>query len=396
MNVLIYTHHYPSPPELGLVPDTKVIHYFAKMLMEKGHTVQVVHLSYWPVKEIAGAHLPYLWPRQRDYTIEGVPVRLIQYQMLTPRRFYPEGFQAGIINAQLRRMKKQLGWTADKVFVHFPTTFTGLKEIFSGCECTLGDFHNMDCTFLQERDKAGRVIRFIRRLNTWGCRNKRVREYLTSRGGAPVPVYTGIERQLLAPAEEIEARQQRPGGLKLIYAGQLIPLKNVDTLIEAVKRLEGQATLTIVGDGEERARLEAMAEGCQDIRFVGWLPREEVVRLMKEADVFAMVSSPETYGMVYLEAMAQGVIPIASRGEGFDGLIRDGENGLLVPPGDTDALVAALQRIAGMSRTERCAMIDSAYALACSMTEDQTTEGFLRANADPNTAKIAAEKAAEM
>lgn len=396
MNVLIYTHHYPSPPELGLVPDTKVIHYFARMLVEKGHTVQVVHLSYWPVKEIAAAHLPYLWPRQRDYMIEGVPVRLIQYQMLTPRRFYPEWLQAKIINAQLRRMKRQLGWTADKVFVHFPTTFTGLTEVFSGCESTLGDFHNMDCTFLRERDKAGNVLRFVRRLNTWGCRNKRVREYLTSRGGSPVPVYTGIERQLLGAPEEIEARKQRPGGLKLIYAGQLIPLKNVHTLIEAVQRMPGEATLTIVGDGEERARLEAMAADCKDIRFVGWLPREEVVQLMKQADVFAMVSSPETYGMVYLEAMAQGVIPIASRGEGFDGLIRDGENGLLIPPGDTDALVAALQRIAGMPPAERRAMIDSAYALACSMTEDQTTDGFLRANADPKTAKIAAEKAAEM
>lgn len=383
MNVLIYTHHYPSPPELGLVPDTRVIHYFAGMLAEKGHTVQVVHLSYWPVKEIALSHLPFLIPRERSYAIEGVPVRLIQYQMLTPRRFYPEAFQARIINRQLRRMKKQLGWTADKVFVHFPTTFTGLTEIFSGCDCTLGDFHNMDCTFLRERDKDGSVMRFIRGLGTWGCRNKRVREYLTSRGGAPVPVYTGIDRQLLGAPEEIEAKKRLPGGLKLIYAGQLIPLKNVDTLINAVKRLEGRATLTIVGDGEERARLGALAADCESISFKGWLPREEVVRLMKEADVFAMVSSPETYGLVYLEAMAQGVIPVASRGEGFDGLIRDGDNGLLIPPGDVDALVDALQRIAGMSREERAAMIDSAYALACAMTEDQTTEGFLRANAGP-------------
>lgn len=395
MNIIVYTHHYPSPPEMGLVPDTKVVHYFAKMLVEKGHRVQVVHLSYWPVKEISGAHLPYLWPRERDYAIEGVPVRLIQYQMVTPQRFYPEWLQARIINRQLWRMKKQLGWTADKAFVHFPTTFTGLTEIFSDCECTLGDFHNMDCTLLRERDRQGRVLHFIRRLNTWGCRNKRVREYLTSIGGAPVPVYTGIEAALLAPVEEIEQRKQRPGGLKLIYAGQLIPLKNVDTLIEAVQRLEGRATLTIVGDGEERPRLEALAAGNGNIRFTGWLPREEVVSLMKQADVFAMVSSPETYGMVYLEAMAQGVIPVASLGEGFDGLIRDGENGFLIPPGNTDALVEVLDRIAALSPTERRALIDSAYALACAMTEDQTTEGFLRANSAPVTSK-AAEKAAEI
>ncbi len=62
MNVLIYTHHYPAPEELGLVKDTKVVHYFAKMFMEKGHRVQVVYLSYWPVKEIALSHLRALLP----------------------------------------------------------------------------------------------------------------------------------------------------------------------------------------------------------------------------------------------------------------------------------------------------------------------------------------------
>ena len=130
MNILIYTHHYPSPEELGLVKDTKVVHYFARMLMEKGHRVQVVYLFYWPVKEIAVSHLRSIWPVYRDYTYEGVPVHLIQYQMLTPRRTYPENFQAKLINAHLRRMKKKRSFAADKVFVHFPTTFTGLTEIF--------------------------------------------------------------------------------------------------------------------------------------------------------------------------------------------------------------------------------------------------------------------------
>lgn len=380
MNIIVYTHHYPSPQGIGLTQDTKVIHYFAQKLVEKGHRVQVVHLSYWPLKEIAAEHLRYLWPRTQDYMIEDVPVRLIQYQMLTPKRYYPEWFQAPIVNAQLRRMKKELGWTADKVFVHFPTTFTGLTEIFADCKCSLGDFHNMDCSLLRERDSKGKVLRFIRRLNTWGCRNKRVREYLTSCGRTPVPVYTGIEAELLGSPEEIAARKQQPGGLKLIYVGQLIPLKNVDTLIEAVKRLGGKAELTIVGDGQERARLEEMAAGCENITFTGWLPREEALQRMKQADIFAMVSSPETYGMVYLEAMAQGCIPIASRGEGFDGLIRDGENGFLLPPGDADALVALLSRMAAMPQEERCRLIDNAYALACAMTEDQTTEGFLQAN----------------
>lgn len=381
MNVLICTHHYPAPEALGLVPDTKVVHYFARMLMEKGHRVQVIHLAYHPVKEISLSRLRAVLPVYRDYDIEGVPVHLMLYQMLTPRRFYPEGFQARLINAHLRRLKKR--FVPDQVFIHFPTTFTGLTELMRGCPHVLGDFHNMDVTLLKERDKSGRVRAFIRQIPVWGYRNKNVHSYLRDElGGSPVPVYTGIDASLLAPGDFIdEKKRRRPDTLRLIYAGQLIPLKNVDCLILAFSRLSFDAELTIIGDGPERAQLEALAGNHPAITFTGWLPREQVIEKMKDADVFVMVSSPETYGMVYLEAMAQGCIAVASRGEGFDGLIRDGENGFLCAPGDEDELLLALERIAQLPTEERSRLIDAAYTLAISMTEDKTTEGFLRANA---------------
>lgn len=382
MNVLIYTHHYPAPEELGLVKDTKVIHYFAKMLMEKGHRVQVVYLSYWPVKEIALSHICALLPKYSDYTYEGVPVHLIQYQMLTPRRVYPEGFQAKLINAHLKKMKARWNFAADKVFVHFPTTFTGLTEIFADCPCVLGDFHNMDVTFLKERDQKGRMLSFIRRIPTWGYRNKSVRNYMTDTlKAAPVPVYTGIDASLLAePAFIEEKKHKNAHTMHILYAGQLIPLKNVDSLIRAFKQLSFDAELTIIGDGSERDALIQLADGDERISFAGWLPREQVLEHMCRADVFAMISSPETYGLVYLEAVAQGCIAIASRGEGFDGLIEDGKNGFLCAPGNEHELADILERIAAMDAGQRGALIDNGYALACSMTEDKTTEGFLAAN----------------
>ena len=380
MNVLICTHHYPAPEALGLVPDTKVVHYFARMLMEKGHRVQVIHLAYHPIKEFSLSRLRAVLPVYRDYDIEGVPVHLILYQMLTPRRFYPEGFQAKLINAHLRRLKKR--FAPDRVFIHFPTTFTGLTELLRDCPHVLGDFHNMDVTLLKERDPKGNVRAFIRSIPVWGYRNKNVHSYLRDElGGSPVPVYTGIDADLLAPAAFIEEKKsRRPGRLRLLYAGQLIPLKNVDCLIRAFSRLSFDAELTIIGDGPERAQLEALAGNHPAITFTGWLPREQVIEKMKDADVFVMVSSPETYGMVYLEAMAQGCIAVASRGEGFDGLIRDRENGFLCAPGDDSALLDTLEHIAQLPPQERVRLIGASYALASSMTEDQTTEGFLRAN----------------
>lgn len=383
MNILIYTHHYPSPEAFGLVKDTKVVHYFARMLMEKGHRVQVIYLFYWPVKEISAAHLRSLLPVYRDYTYEGVPVHLIQYQMVTPRRTYPEGFQAGLINAHIRRLKAKRHFAADKVFVHFPTAFTGITEILRGCPSVLGDFHNMDVTFLKERDVKGRMRAFIEQIPTWGFRNKSVRSYLEDTlGGTPVPVYTGIDASLVAaPAFIEEKKRESAHPLRILYAGQLIPLKNVDSLIRAFKQLSVDAELTIIGDGSQREALKQLAGDDERITFTGWLAREEVLSYMRRADVFAMISSPETYGLVYLEAASQGCVAIASRGEGFDGLIEDGKNGFLCAPGDDAELASILTRFASMDKGERDALIDSGYALALSMTEDKTTDGFLAANA---------------
>lgn len=381
MNILIYTFHYPFPKNVDLVPDTKVIQYFANELMRKGHRVQVVHLHYYPVKEISLKHLRYILPQEKKYEIDGVPVRLYLYQMLTPHRFYPEKFQAGVINRRLRKMKKENGWKADKVFVHFPTTFTGLTEIFTDTDATLGDFHNIDVWLLKENDPRGEALAFIKRLRTKGYRNKRVHERLRELcGEEPVPVYTGIDRELLATPEWIdEKKQNRSSVLRVLYAGQLIPLKNVDILIEAFKMLSVPAELTIVGDGSEMPKLRELAGERDDIVFTGWLEREKALEKMNTADVFVMVSSPETYGMVYLEAMARGCINVASRGEGFDGLIRDGENGFLLTPRNADQIRELLERISTMPDDERNRLIDAGYAMACAMTEDQTTQGFLDA-----------------
>lgn len=382
MNVLIYTFHYPFPEGMDLVPDTKVIHYFVRELKNQGHQVQVVHLHYHPVKEISLKRLWNLWPREKRYEIEGVPVRMILYQLLTPRRFYPEKFQAGPINRKLRKMKKELGWKADKVFVHFPTMFTGLTEIFADTTATMGDFHNLDAKRLDKRDPNGEVRAFINRLHTKGYRNKRVQACLTEKCDGPfVRTYTGLDRSILASPEWIaEKKKHRNPVLRVIYVGQLIPLKNVDALIRAVKALSVPAELTVVGDGEERQRLEALAGDAENIRFTGWLERSEAINRTNEADVFVMVSSPETYGLVYLESMARGCINIASRGEGFDGIINDGENGFLLEPGNAEAVTELLERIAAMPDAERNRLIDAGYATALAMTEDQTTRMFLDAN----------------
>lgn len=386
MRILIYTIFYPAPPEMHTRQDTLVVHYFAKALQRKGHRVQVVHMNCDNLPALFKNRFQGVIPKVADYEYDGVPVHLIRITTLTPFQGDPQRFQAALINRDLRALKRRLGWKPDKVFVHFPTLFTGIDEIFADGAPVLGDFHNIDIRILNKRYLTKRhnqtIADFIRRLDHWGYRNLRVQAGLRAiQDRAMVRTLSGIDDFVLSPPEFIreKAARQREEA-RIVYVGQLIPLKHVDVLIEAVKRLSFPWELTVVGDGPERGRLEALAGDSPHIRFTGRLPREEAVARMEEADVFVMLSRPETYGLVYLEAMARGCVTVASRGEGFDGLIDDGENGFLAEPESVEAAVAVLERVHALTAEQRRAMIQRGYDLARSMTEDQTAQKFLDDN----------------
>ena len=137
--------------------------------------------------------------------------------------------------------------------------------------------------------------------------------------------------------------------LHLIQVGNLIKSKRVDATIRALSLLRKRhpgAALTVIGQGPERTSLETLSEALgvsEAVRFCGQLPNEEVLSKMDKAAFFVMVSKPEGFGIVYLEAMASGCVTIGTEGEGIADLIVSGENGFLVPPDDPDAIAAVIE-----------------------------------------------------
>jgi glycosyltransferase involved in cell wall biosynthesis len=106
--------------------------------------------------------------------------------------------------------------------------------------------------------------------------------------------------------------------------------------------------LVLIGLGPLEADLKALAAqlGVGDrVLFPG--SRDDVYRLLPALDVFALSSRFEGLPIALLEAMATGVAPVATRVGGIPEVITDGQDGLLVDPGDTSALAAALARVLG-------------------------------------------------
>jgi glycosyltransferase involved in cell wall biosynthesis len=135
----------------------------------------------------------------------------------------------------------------------------------------------------------------------------------------------------------------------LAFAGRLTSQKDLGVLLEAVAAVPS-VTLALLGDGPERERLEAVTArlGIGDrVQFLGGGDRADVLRLFAAAEAAVLSSSWENFPHTVVEALAVGTPVIATAVGGVPEIIRDGENGLLVPARDPAAFAAALLRFAG-------------------------------------------------
>ncbi len=141
--------------------------------------------------------------------------------------------------------------------------------------------------------------------------------------------------------------EPEPAG-DVLYLGRVVASKGVEMLLRALAGLEG-VSLTVAGDGPDRSRLEALAAELRlDVRFLGWVGPERRAALLRGSRVFAMPSLwPEAFGIAGVEALAAGVPVVGSAVGGIPSWLEDGRGGLLVPPGDADALREALRRVLG-------------------------------------------------
>src|SRR5262249_25648718 len=111
--------------------------------------------------------------------------------------------------------------------------------------------------------------------------------------------------------------------------------------LDAVDRLDG-VDLLLAGDGEERGRLQA--RGGAHARFLGALPRDGVLELFAAADAAVLTPAWEDFPHLAVEALAVGTPVIATDVGGVGEIVTDGENGLLVPPGDAGVFADAVRR----------------------------------------------------
>jgi glycogen synthase len=146
-------------------------------------------------------------------------------------------------------------------------------------------------------------------------------------------------------------RPGQQGGGRLLFVGRLEHEKGVHVLLHALQRLRDTGRpvrLAIAGEGTQRAALEALAQRLRLRRsstFLGFCDPPVLAALRDASHVAVVPSLYEPFGLVALEAMAAGTPLVATRTGGLAELVRDGEDGLLVPPEEPDLLAGAIARV---------------------------------------------------
>ncbi len=208
------------------------------------------------------------------------------------------------------------------------------------------------------RSQRGLVSRlkraFVRRVDAFFAYGSLAAEYLVDLGADRDRIVIGrnaVETGAFAASETRQrCRSMLKAGEKVVvlYSGQLIKRKGVDTLIRAMSRTPSNAELWVAGNGPLRSRYEALAESLVPgrVRFLGHKSYEEMARLYAAADIFVLPSQVEVWGLVINEAMAAGLPVIASTTAGATAdLVQDGVTGLTFDPERPEALVHALNRL---------------------------------------------------
>lgn len=375
MNVLIITGIFP--PDIG-GPATYVPQ-IATALADRGHQITVVTLD---------GHLPPT-PRHSPPATHYLIVRLPRQafrpwrQLLTVLTIIRLGrgadvlfvnglyLEAVLANLFLRKPLVQKvvadwaweratnrGWVKDS-FEDFQKQSYGLK---------VEALKMLRTWWTRRADKIIVPSHFLaRRVARWGVREEKITVIYNAAAPLNSVQPAVIPFANFPPTSHLQ--------FKVVTVGRLIPLKQVDHIIEAIAQCDG-AGLVIVGDGPERGHLEELirTRGLSDrVYFAGQRSATDTLALMAACDLFVLNSTHEGFPHVVLEAMSCGLPVVATTVGGIPEVVEDGRNGRLIPVASNGALQEVIALL-GADTVERRRLATGARRTVERFSRDQMVE----------------------
>ncbi|MBQ8783269.1 MAG: glycosyltransferase family 4 protein [Clostridia bacterium] len=397
MNILVLTNMYPYEKDNN--PDiTKVVAYFAREWVKQGHrVVAIINSSAFPkiyytigkymqkfISEhycIAAAPNP-IWTKKFEFDDTGVKVVNMPMQKIIPKGKYI-GIQFKNQENKIISKLKELDFVPDVITGHWANPqvklVSDLAKYYDAKSALV--LHSDHTKALCERYKVNDYMDSIGR---FGFRSKTAAEIASGHldfKREPFICYSGLPDRFLSYSIDVDEKNFNWDKLSLITAGRLIECKNINSVIEAADKVlkDIDFEYIVAGDGPLMAPLKEQAKNCgldDKICFTGQIDRDELQKRMAQSGIYVMISH-DTFGLVYIEAMLQGCIVIASRYGGIDGVIVDGENGFLCEEGNADELAEVFQKILNLSIEEKKRIAKNAIETAQHFSESEMSKKYL-------------------
>lgn len=396
MNILMLTSIYPAPEDKN-ENVTKVVRYFVQSWVKDGHNVRVIHnVHRYPsivhklpnvIKKKLAGYLNFYIPDINDVNTRHFSDGSVEVCRFPIVKYIPHGEPSDKeIEKQVERIKNVLeeaSFVPDIIMGHWCSPqlkiISKLKAIYN-CKTSLV-LHGRGY-FDSPRSQCGEYLPNIDRL---GCRSRCEAQYVSSvlnMEKPPFVCYSGVPDSFVEGREfEGEKFSTVNEKLRFIFVGRLVEMKHIDKVLRALAKFPKPFVFDVIGTGSEEERLKKLAAelGISDkVVFHGRMPREEVLEHLRKAHAFLMISKGEVFGLVYLEAMAASCVTIGSENEGIDGVIVDGENGLLSPAASEEGLNKTLLKLANMSEDELVSIAKAGFRTACEFTDSNVARWYLR------------------
>lgn len=354
MKVLFFTNNYPGEqnPVSGIM-----VGEFVKAVRDLGVDLRVVHLDerlYRPLTKLKRYRINRCYEKQ----LKPDPEWVTRYRVTA----WP--CAAGIS----WRAKQWTGGLMKHISSIWPNFCPDVIHARTFIPCSLAcerlaeewncplviSTHGADTRyFIAKRATHYEIIRLCKKGIPIVCVSEFIREILADNGvdeSNLTLIYNGIDVSKLYQGD-VPLNGKYNDKYLVFGLGNLQPYKGFDIFIDAIAQLrESYHNIygVIVGGGQEESKLRSQVQklGLEGIiELTGAKPAKEAMEYMAACDIFCLPSWSEGFGVVYLEAMANGKPVIAVKGQGIDAVIREHSTGLLVEPKDVQSLVTVLRQL---------------------------------------------------
>lgn len=394
MKLLLFTQVYPDEEGCKTLRSSSVCHYWTKEWVKQGHNVTVIYcypnyhpILHWIAKrcpqfiaQFTNGTLTNRQVRSINYSKDGVEIIKIPIYKHIPKIRYTEKVINIVISKTLNSLKKKK-YKPDLILSHFDNP---ILEIAGKCKDQL---HTPLSFVLHgyakdiKRLYPNNFKELINKVDVWGFRSQAIKEDFEKYYGMQKNsfiCYSGIPKNYISNIISREKKEKR----KVSFVGALIKRKYPEKIITALLPFlrKGSFTLNYIGEGALNKQIKNIAyqnKVLNKVHFLGHISREAVQQELSSSEYFIMISRHETFGLVYLEAMAHGCITIASENEGFDGIIKHGNNGFLCKAGDEQHLRKLIYQIEKMEENKKETIRENAIRTANKMTEEIVAKEYL-------------------